>query len=461
MTITAAEQYLIELINRARLDPMAEAARYGIGLNDGVGTPITPDPKQVLAPNALLEAAAQAHSEWMLATNDFDHQGAGGSDPGDRMEAAGYQFTGSWTWGENIAWRGTTGALNLETVIAEQHRDLFLSAGHRENLMNAAFREIGVAQVEGPFLYQGVTYNSSMLTENFAKSGGAVFVTGVVYRDLDDDDFYTIGEGAGGLTFSAGGGSDTSESAGGYAVSVSPQSNLLVTVSQGAASAQVRVDASSGNVKLDLTDDHGFMSDKSLELVSGVSKARLLGIGDADLTGNDASNTLMGNAGDNTITGAGGRDKIMAGAGDDIIIAGAGDDQMIGDEGNDTIYGGDGIDLMMGGAGNDVIDGGDGLDVILGDGGSDILTGGLGTDYFVFATGFGTDRITDFEDGDRIHVGLVEAIVDWDDLLQNHLSQTAEGARISDGASSIILEGVDMATLAADDFAFSTNSLYV
>jgi serralysin len=33
--LNAYEQYMLELINRARLDPDAEAQRYGIGLNDG------------------------------------------------------------------------------------------------------------------------------------------------------------------------------------------------------------------------------------------------------------------------------------------------------------------------------------------------------------------------------------------------------------------------------------------
>jgi hypothetical protein len=34
--LTAAEQLQLELINRARLDPVAEAARLGIDLNEGL-----------------------------------------------------------------------------------------------------------------------------------------------------------------------------------------------------------------------------------------------------------------------------------------------------------------------------------------------------------------------------------------------------------------------------------------
>ena len=61
MALTTAEQYLIELINRARLDPQAEAARYGLSLNAGLqGTVITAAALDPLAPNTLLEKSAQA-----------------------------------------------------------------------------------------------------------------------------------------------------------------------------------------------------------------------------------------------------------------------------------------------------------------------------------------------------------------------------------------------------------------
>ena len=32
MSLSAAEQYMLELINRARLDPIAEAQRYNLAL---------------------------------------------------------------------------------------------------------------------------------------------------------------------------------------------------------------------------------------------------------------------------------------------------------------------------------------------------------------------------------------------------------------------------------------------
>lgn len=198
---TAYEQYLLELINRARLNPVGEASLLGIGLNDGlVANTISDDAKQPLAFNLLLIDSARFHSQWMLDTDTFSHTGAGGSNSGDRMRDAGYQFTGSWTWGENIGYRGTTGTLNVNNAVAQVNESLFRSAGHRKNILNNNFREIGLGTLTGDF--DG--YNSLMVTESFAKSGSDIFLTGVAFDDLVlDDDFYTIGEGLGGIEVTA------------------------------------------------------------------------------------------------------------------------------------------------------------------------------------------------------------------------------------------------------------------
>ena len=64
-----AEQAHLERINRARLDPRAEAERLlGGDLNEGITDPtlqISLAPKQPLTSNALLHAAARAHSRDM------------------------------------------------------------------------------------------------------------------------------------------------------------------------------------------------------------------------------------------------------------------------------------------------------------------------------------------------------------------------------------------------------------
>ncbi len=61
--LTVYEQLLLELVNRARLDPAGEAARYGIALNNGLAAgSLTATTKQALAPNELLVNSARAHS---------------------------------------------------------------------------------------------------------------------------------------------------------------------------------------------------------------------------------------------------------------------------------------------------------------------------------------------------------------------------------------------------------------
>jgi Ca2+-binding RTX toxin-like protein len=211
-TMTTYEVYMLQLINRARHDPLGEAQRYGIDLNEGL-TPGRLDgtPKPPLAPNELLVDASRAHSTWMLDADVFSHTGVGGSAPKDRMEAAGYSFTGSWSSGENISWSGTTGGLgDLGGFVSQQHRGLFLSPGHRVNILNGTFREIGVGQVTGVFTAAGNDgivrgFNASMITQSFATSGSARFLSGVVYADANGNGFYDPGEGLGGVTVSLGG----------------------------------------------------------------------------------------------------------------------------------------------------------------------------------------------------------------------------------------------------------------
>lgn len=306
MSLSAAEQLLIEMINRARLDPEAEAARFGVDLNDGL-QPGTLDgtPRQVLAPNDLLHAAAEGHSDWMLATDTFSHTGVDGSSPGERMAAAGYTFAGRYASGENITWRGSTGPIDTDTLMEQDHhRDLFLSKGHRVNMLHDFYREIGVSQQEGVFTSNGKNYNTGMVTENFALSGASVFLTGVVYDDTDGDDFYSIGEGRGNVAVSAAGSSTQSAAEGGYAIKLSAAPDVNVTL----GGIALRVDLSGGNGKLDLVGADALLTSVDTTLDSAAGSLRALGAGDITLTGHDGADVLIGNAGDNILDGRGGHD---------------------------------------------------------------------------------------------------------------------------------------------------------
>ena len=261
---TIYEQYLLELINRGRLDPSAEAARYEMDLNEGLapGT-ISTEPKQPLAFHPALIAAARGHSEWMLANDEFDHIGEGGSSPGDRMAAAGYVFRSPWSWGENIAWIGTVSPVDLTDYTADIHANLFASAGHRKNQMNSAFREAGLGVVQGPSDPEGFTFVDIYATENFALSGNSLFLTGVVYDDgaVSADAFYKPGEGLGGVTVEAIRDSDgqvfstQTWAAGGYSLPVPSGTYTVRATGAALGESLVRsgIVVSTQNIKVDFT----------------------------------------------------------------------------------------------------------------------------------------------------------------------------------------------------------------
>ncbi|MFB6836816.1 CAP domain-containing protein [Streptomyces sp. NPDC056361] len=86
-----------------------------------------------LTANATLTRAAQGHSDDMAARDFFDHTNPDGKGPGDRVTAAGYPWS---TYGENIAMGQQT---------PEQVMDAWMnSSGHRANILNCDFKEIGI-----------------------------------------------------------------------------------------------------------------------------------------------------------------------------------------------------------------------------------------------------------------------------------------------------------------------------
>lgn len=87
----------------------------------------------LLAPNPLLDLAAQRHSEDMAQRGYFDHVSPEGLDPGDRITSTGYRWS---RYGENIA----AGYPTAERVV----EGWMNSPGHRANILNCDFQEIGV-----------------------------------------------------------------------------------------------------------------------------------------------------------------------------------------------------------------------------------------------------------------------------------------------------------------------------
>lgn len=85
--------------------------------------------------NDLLDTAAQRHSADMTSRDYFSHTSPDGTDPGDRITAAGYRWS---TYGENIA-KG-------QRTPAEVMQAWMNSPGHRANILNCAFKEMGIGK---------------------------------------------------------------------------------------------------------------------------------------------------------------------------------------------------------------------------------------------------------------------------------------------------------------------------
>lgn len=86
-----------------------------------------------LARDDTLELAAQRHSQDMLARNFFDHVNPDGDDPGERITAAGYEWS---SYGENIAAGYRTPRKVMEGWMK--------SEGHCLNVLNPSVTELGV-----------------------------------------------------------------------------------------------------------------------------------------------------------------------------------------------------------------------------------------------------------------------------------------------------------------------------
>ncbi|MEW2293998.1 sigma-70 family RNA polymerase sigma factor [Streptomyces sp. NPDC006743] len=107
---------VVALVNKER-------AKAGCG-------PLTEDPQ--------LDAAAQGLSDDMAARDFFDHTDPDGKDPGRRITAAGYRWS---AYGENIARGQQTPASVMDSWMH--------SPGHRANILNCSFKNIGVGVHKG------------------------------------------------------------------------------------------------------------------------------------------------------------------------------------------------------------------------------------------------------------------------------------------------------------------------
>ena len=108
-----------------------------------------------LASNQRLARAADRHTDDMVRRGYFAHDSRNGDSFSDRIRDTGYlSKVSSWVVGENIAWG--SGGLATADAIVKAWMD---SPGHRANILNNRFREIGIGLTLGsPRGGTGATY---------------------------------------------------------------------------------------------------------------------------------------------------------------------------------------------------------------------------------------------------------------------------------------------------------------
>jgi uncharacterized protein YkwD len=97
--------------------------------------------------------AAQAHSDDMAAHNTMSHTGSDGSNPGQRISAAGYGWR---AWAENVA-AGYPDASSVD-------QGWWNSPGHQANMLSTSITQIGVGL---DYSATGVPY----WTQDFGRPG--------------------------------------------------------------------------------------------------------------------------------------------------------------------------------------------------------------------------------------------------------------------------------------------------
>ena len=263
------QQYMLELINRARSDGGLEATRLGLsGLQEGPpsinGQSFTiANTAQPLSWNSLLANCAQNHAKF-LNDNDQFFTGTsphtfGGLTPEQRINAAGYPMnlateydgpttaSGFFPGPENVAENETigsgpfTGATLINAIMA-QHNGLFTDQtvpgrGHRMTTMLTYWREAGIGINAGKDNGQGNTWDSLYTVQNFGKQTNSTpFITGVIFQDTNGNGFYDVGEGIGGIRVDVTGSNffAVSSPSGGYSVPVPGNGSDTVKFSGGA-----------------------------------------------------------------------------------------------------------------------------------------------------------------------------------------------------------------------------------
>ena len=437
-TPTPAEQLLLQMINRARAAPEDEMrAMFATG-NPDVNRSISAfgadeatavaqvagmAPLPPVAWNTKLALSADTHNDLMVQFDRQSHNLPGEPSLLGRIANAGFDFSLGGGAGENV-YAYAEGVLHAHAGFYIDWgfgpKGIQNPPGHRDVILSTSFNHVGIALRTVP---SGLTIGPFAVTQHFAQGAaeGGPFIVGVAIDDTDNDDFYDMGEGLGGVTVTATGAGGTFQTttwnSGGYTLEVAPGSTYTVTFSGQGVNDSVSVRVNAQNVAVDVEKTTGGATttpnqpspapapsngNDVIKGTNGPDAIDALG-GNDILRGAGGADTLDGGDGNDRVVGGGGNDRLTGGPGNDRVGGQAGSDSLLGAAGDDTVRGATGNDTLSGGAGDDKLNGQIGRDVLFGDGGNDTLKGGPDND--TLSGGGGNDRLKGGSGSDQITGG--------------------------------------------------------
>jgi serralysin len=358
VTPTSLETYFLQLVNEARVA-------------NGI-KPLTVDGE--------LLTAARGHDEYMDAYDAFSHTGLNGSTLSQRITAAGYGWTAA---AENIAY--ASGGLT-EATVQTLFNNLMNSPGHRANILNGTYEEVGIGLKLGTYQGREVVF----VTQDFGRPN--------TQERAEADDVGTVV-----VTPTT----PTTPTAPAFTATVLPESGAPTKVYYG-NSYNNTMYGSTGN---DLLDGRG------------------------------GSDTMYGRQGDDTYRVNAATDRVIEYAGEGVdTVRSTASSFTLGQNIENLKLVGAGVQTGIGNAGNNILTNNSVAGSTLkGEGGNDILIasskagfmwGGEGNDTFVFKTASPGTHIKDFRDGvDDINIDAIAGTYAGSDpVADGYLQFASDGA---------------------------------
>ncbi|MEN0013911.1 MAG: CAP domain-containing protein, partial [Solirubrobacteraceae bacterium] len=129
-----------------------------------------------LVEQSTLDAVSTTYSQTMVSGQFFSHVSPDGSTMTSRIQATDYlSGYAAWALGENIAWGSGSLSTPANIVVAWMN-----SPEHRDNILDARFREIGIGVALGapvPTSAPGATYTTDFGLRSAPRAGIASSIT--------------------------------------------------------------------------------------------------------------------------------------------------------------------------------------------------------------------------------------------------------------------------------------------